>query len=74
MKATLEFTLPDDQYEFAMATNASRYLSALQDMGSKLRNKVKYAPDDAQNPTWEEVREMFFDCVNSNGADLDVPD
>lgn len=42
MKAQLVFTLPDDDADFRLASNASRLASALYDTVNSLRNRIKY--------------------------------
>ena len=42
MKATLEFTLPEEREEFETAVNAGKHRSLLDDVLKVLRNEVKY--------------------------------
>ena len=51
MKAILEFNLPEDDHEFQMATNGSKFHSVLWEMDQYLRGKIKYAPDDMSDET-----------------------
>ena len=42
MKATLTFTLPEDQEQFQVASQAQEYYLALWDMDQWLRDRQKY--------------------------------
>jgi hypothetical protein len=46
-RVTIEFNLPDEQYEFEQAVNAGKYRTVLWDLDQFLRSKTKYASDDA---------------------------
>lgn len=65
MRATLEFDLPKDKEAFEKALRgherACALEGALEDLGRKLRGKVKNC--DEPPKSWEEVRELFIDCV-----------
>lgn len=67
-KATLTFTLPEEQEEFELANNAANMHSALTDLYNLYRNNVKYGGDP--NTTWEEVRTQFFEILNENDVEL----
>ena len=60
MKATLEFTLPEDQEEFTHATNGVAYFSALQEMRMWLRGKRKASEDSFINleDVWREFHDL----------------
>ena len=75
MKATLEFNLPDDNVEFQLANNASKWYSVAWDMDQYLRSQTKYAPDsmpqevyDALSKTRDQLREIMTD----NGVNFDM--
>jgi len=42
MKATLEFELPEEEYEFSMATKGGLYYCALQNIKDELRRGRKH--------------------------------
>jgi len=42
MKALLEFTLPEEDYDFRTAQDAMAYRRALRDLDEYLRSKIKY--------------------------------
>lgn len=74
MKAILEFNLPDDQHEYAMATQGSAMHSVLWDMDQWLRRQTKYAPDDMSEDTYkafELCREQLREFINDNNISLD---
>lgn len=58
MKATIEYSLPDDQIEFDMATNGHKMHSVLWDLDQWLRGNTKYAPDG----THEEAIKAYYKC------------
>jgi len=65
-KVIIEFNLPEEDYEYNLATNASRYHGILWDFQMWLRNKVKY-----ENRTeFEEVRTEFNELCREHGVDL----
>ena len=75
MKAILEFNLPEDNVEFQLATNASKWYSVAWDIDQYLRSQTKYAPDsmpqevyDALSKTRDQLREIMID----NGVDFDM--
>ncbi len=60
MKATLEFTLPEEQDEFDKAQQGMSYWLALEEMDGWLRNILKYGalPDEEQR-IYQEVRDKL---------------
>ena len=74
MKAILKFNLPDDQHEYAMATQGSAMHSVLWDMDQWLRSQTKHAPDDMSEDTYkafELCREQLREFINNDGINLD---
>lgn len=73
MKAILEFNLPEEQSEFDLANNASKYYSVLWDLDQYLRNFVKY-PSDREDPiltdTMAKVRDELWKLMNEHNLDL----
>lgn len=60
MIATLTFTLPDDRVEFAQATNAARYYSALIAITEHVRSRLKYGEPSEETATeLEELRDVL---------------
>lgn len=44
MKATLEFNLPDEKYDFHIASRASMMAVVISDIDASLRSHLKYGP------------------------------
>lgn len=57
MKATLTFTLPEENVEFQMATNAARYASFIFAFEQYLRHATKY---NEVAPNLAQIREQWF--------------
>ena len=74
MKAILKFNLPEEQSEFDLANNASKYYSVLWDLDQYLRNFVKY-PSDREDPiltdTMAKVRDELWKLMNEHNLNLD---
>jgi hypothetical protein len=78
MKATLEFTLPEEEYEYAAAIKGVASLCVLDDLLGELRNAVKYNSgplseasevDEAVNMiTLEKVRDYIWELRNIYGV------
>ena len=74
MKAILKFNLPDEQHEYAMATQGSAMHSVLWDMDQWLRSQTKHAPDDMSEDTYkafELCREQLREFINNEGMNID---
>ena len=71
MKATLEFNLPEDKYEWENAVNADRMMRALWDINDELRKLWKYGElTDHQFEIVEQIREKFNEIINENQIQL----
>lgn len=62
MKAKLEFTLPEERNEFALACNGGKYFSALFQFKEALRKLIKY-DEDLDNKTLNNVAIQFDLCT-----------
>ena len=69
-KATLSFTLPDEQYEYACATHGADWKDVVYELSMLLRNALKhgheYKTADAalgavRDRLWEECKEYGLD-------------
>jgi hypothetical protein len=73
-KATIQYNLPEEQSEFDLANNASKYYSVLWDLDQYLRNFVKY-PSDREDPiltdTMAKVRGELWKLMNEHNLNLD---
>jgi len=72
MKATLTFTLPEEQVEFDTAIQANAAKSMLWDFSQQLRSWQKYHNDfkDA-NDALNQIREEFYRLINEHNVNID---
>ena len=66
-KVIMEFNLPDEQSEYYMATNGSKFHSVLWDVTQQVREKWKYG--SKSECTWDEVWELLWDIYKNNNFD-----
>jgi len=74
MKAILEFNLPEDQMEFDLAVNGSKWNLAMWDLNQHLRSQTKHAPDSMSDDTHkalEDTRAKIFEILNEHGLKFD---
>jgi hypothetical protein len=72
MKATIEFDLPEDQDEYMICSNATNYYSALDDIFSVLRQRIKYDCEkysDTEIELMEELRDRFVEIRKEYGVE-----
>lgn len=62
MKATLEFTLPEEGQEYRTCVNADRYYTTLWDVDQRLRNILKYENPKDSN-AFEDLRRIITEGV-----------
>jgi hypothetical protein len=67
MKATLEFSLPEERAEYHWASNAGKLHSAIIEFDGILRNRCKYGDDNARA---SELRSILYDCLQEEGITL----
>jgi hypothetical protein len=65
MKATIEFTLPDEQAEFEASANGQKVISIITDLDHALRNMQKY--DGKETIEIEKVRNMIREGLEDVG-------
>ena len=70
MKATLTFTLPEENAEFIAASEAQAILAALQDFDRELRNQAKYKDNDTMSI--DDVRDLLRRCLDDYSVRSDV--
>lgn len=70
MKATLEFTLPEESEDFDIHMRAVPMYVFIEEFGSFLRRKYKHEEptSDAAYAEYEAIRDKWFEMVNE--ADL----
>jgi hypothetical protein len=74
MKAVLEFNLPDDQPEFSLAVNASKWYSLAWELDQHLRAQTKYAPDTMHDEYYnalKDTRKKLYELLNEDGISFD---
>ena len=74
MEAILKFSLPNDKWEFQMANESAGMHSVIWDMDQWLRGKIKHAPDNMSEDTYnafEVCREQLHEFINDNNISLD---
>ena len=65
MKVTIEFNLPDEEYEYRNSVKANEMYNALRDMKNSLRNTLKYGElSGAEYKTMESIQDKFFEILN----------
>jgi nitroimidazol reductase NimA-like FMN-containing flavoprotein (pyridoxamine 5'-phosphate oxidase superfamily) len=72
MKATIEYNLPDDQFEFDNAVKSNKMWHALTEIKDELRRIWKYEDlKENQYEMVERIREKFFEILQENEINLD---
>lgn len=71
MKATIEFNLPEDKYEYDLANKSSSLLSCLMEFEQEIRKIYKYE-DLKQNQLEivEKIRDKFYEILQDNEINL----
>jgi hypothetical protein len=72
MKATLSFTLPEEDHEYSNAVNGSKMHHILWDVDQFLRAKMKYEElSDGQYDAFKETRDHLRRLLNDDNIDLE---
>jgi len=72
MKATIEYNLPDDQFEFDNAVKSNKMWHALTEIKDELRRIWKYEDlKENQYEMVERIREKFFEILQENEINID---
>lgn len=72
MKAILEFELPEENNEYTLANDASKYYGALWDITMWLRGKLKHDPlSELEYSFYESAQKEIHDIIDANGVNLD---
>ena len=66
-EAILKFNLPDDQYEFHVATRGGDYLRILWGLTQEFRSKAKHGTP--QETTWGEVYDFLWEQFKEENFD-----
>ena len=59
MKATLEFNLPEDEFDLSNAINGNKFKLILWDMDQHLRSIAKYSENEEEVRVAEELRDKL---------------
>lgn len=71
MKATLEFNLPEDRFEFQCATKGVAMYCAINEIKNLFRSKLKYGElTDEQYKLIDEINEEFYFILEENNAKI----
>jgi hypothetical protein len=73
MKATIEFNLPEDKYEWDNAIRADAMYLALWDLSQELRSMWKYKEykTEEEYAIVETIRDKFYEILNQHNINLD---
>lgn len=72
MKAIIEYDLPDDELEFAIASNSLGWWRVLYDLDQHLRSKTKWSElTQEQYDVYEEVKDLLYNLMQENKVSLD---
>lgn len=65
MKVTIEFNLPEDEYEYRNSVKANEMYNALWDINQELRKALKYGElNESEYKTIESMQDKFFEILN----------
>jgi hypothetical protein len=70
----LKFNLPEEQGDFELASNATKWYLVAWDMDQYLRNVTKYASDNETQEridAFQEVRDRFWEIMNDRNLTFD---
>lgn len=71
MKVTMEYNLPDEQWELNRALESAKVTFFLQEYYNYLRNKVKYTElSEAESNVYNDVYEHFLSMLNEEKIDV----
>ena len=73
MKATIEFNLPEDKYEWENAIRADAMFCALWDLSQELRTMWKYQQyqTEEEYAIVESIRDKFYEILSEHNINLD---
>jgi hypothetical protein len=72
MKATITFSLPEEQHEYSNAVEGSKMRSVLWELDQWLRAKLKYEElTDGQYDAFKETREHLRKLLREENVDIE---
>ena len=60
MKGTLEYNLPEERFDFEIATKAMDYRNVIEELNEWLRREIKYN----DNHEYEKVRKVLLELLD----------
>jgi hypothetical protein len=69
MEAILKFNLPDDQEDFNIALDGSKWALSMWEMNNWLRSQIKHPPEGMSDDTYkafEDARDQLYEILNEN--------
>jgi hypothetical protein len=75
MQAQLIFNLPEDNNEFTLMNNASKWYNLAWELDQHLRAQTKYAPDtmhDEYYKALKDTRNKLYEMLNEEGLAFDL--
>ena len=69
MEAILKYNLPDDQIDFDLAVNGSKWMGAMWELNNWLRSQIKHPPEGMSDDTYkafEDARDQLYEILNEN--------
>jgi hypothetical protein len=72
-KATITFSLPEEQQDFHDAVHALDYKMVLWDLDQRLRSKLKYDDtlDNISAAAYQDARDILHGLLNDYGVSID---
>jgi hypothetical protein len=71
MKATIEFNLPDDQYEYELANKGGAMYHVLWELKAELRSMLKYGElPDQQYEIVKKIQDFLMNSLDDNEINM----
>jgi hypothetical protein len=73
MEAILKFNLPDDQEDFNIALDGSKWALSMFELNQWLRSQIKHPPEGMSDDTYkafEDARDQLYEILNENQLKL----
>ena len=73
MEAILKFNLPDDQEDFNIALDGSKWALSMWELNNWLRSQIKHPPEGMSDDTYkafEDTRDQLYEILNQNQLKL----
>ena len=73
MEAILKFNLPDDQEDFNIALDGSKWALSMWELSQWLRSQIKHPPEGMSDDTYkafEDARDQLYEILNENQLKL----